>query len=719
MSGGVDQHGLVTNVLADGLELDFSTSTKEFIDNSIDAGGKKMNIALNNKGDYYEYTIEDNGVGMDYKYLKKYVTLCKRNMDPSKNGKYGLGSKAALVNLSKSNNDSLNMRSLILSSGIDNSEILYTEIEIDWNKINDSIDNENVWTDNVKYQNMSISNYNYWNSLNKERGVLIKTTISKDYFEDIDQDIKTLLYNIKKTYHYECKSNSDFEINFTTNIDSINNETINSENTLDFIHYDEIKSNSSGMIDLSTFPKDNLENLAVYAKLTINYNSNTKNFSAKCNETNLDGYENSIREFSDSDSDSDMSFEYNIVWVDKEIGDNDTKITRDYLNSTNSNWTAGLYFIRNNRILGNPISLNKIRTNQTHTKWRAVMIVNNNDTISKMVSVGVKKTEIKKDNIDKKLYKYLSDITRPLVDKCVGFISSTYKCKKCNKTKDHCECCSKKGCEEKCNCCRICNKTLEKCTCCKTCFKSKKDCECCKKCKKIQCTCCETCEKTKEKCKCGKCKKCHNSKCECCECCKKPPGKCTRCKRCNQPNSSCECCVECNQLIKDCDCFEDCIGCGKQNFQCICCKKCHKVCDICSNPNCNEKVCDFSCNCKEINGNWHTIVDNTIHKDNVLEQYDMVYLVQPSEQWNTNVYKIGKTTQNINKSNIINRFKGLDYGDYLKQIFVCEVKNADKTEKLLIKAFKKQFQRFNKKNEYFIGDIEEMKRIFLQIILNE
>jgi len=741
-SGSVDQHGLLVNVLTDGLLLNFSSSITEFTDNSIDGGSLSTDINLNKTDTHYNLIICDDGKGMNIKDLKNFITLCKQNTDASKNGKYGLGAKAALVNITNSNiTDGLNHYSLILSCYYDDTKqkLIYKEIEIDWNKINNDSNNENVWSDNVNYENMSLENAEYFKSLNENTGVIIKTFISKDYFVDVEKDIKALLYNLKKTYNFESKLNPKFEIKFTTNIESIDNDTINSENTLDFIHYDDIKSKSNSIINIDTYPIKNIEILSIYADVTVFYNTETKFFRSICNETNLYNYENEsiFNKNYDNNSENEISFKYRIVWIDKELLDSDTSITKEYLDSSSSSWNAGLYFIRNNRVLSKPISLKKIRTSQSHTKWRAAMIFDNDNILSEMIKIGVNKSEINSDSVNKILYNYLSSITSPLVDKCVGLISSTYKCKQCKRIKNknepnHCECCSK--CKmENCECCDKCNKLKKDCKCCKQCRSFKNDCECCIKCNNLKenCSCCSNCKKISTKCKCCKicrsskktckcCKKCNNLKqnCSCCDICNNIYCDC--CKQCNNIKSNCNCCDICKKTAINCNCYSICIKCNNQNINCKCCQKCKRICDVCDNPQCNQKKCDLICTCKHINGNWQTIDDNIMYKDGTKDEYDIVYLIQPSEHWNTNIYKIGRTTQNINKSNTINRFTNCsDYKDYLKQILLLEVKNGKTAEKKLIKEFKSNFQIYNRTNEYFIGDLKEMKRIFLNIILNE
>ena len=65
------------------------------------------------------------------------------------------------------------------------------------------------------------------------------------------------------------------------------------------------------------------------------------------------------------------SFDLENVWLSDEINSIDSQHQRKYLGSSVSDRQAGMYFVRNNKILTDPISLDKVRTTQTHTKWRS------------------------------------------------------------------------------------------------------------------------------------------------------------------------------------------------------------------------------------------------------------------------------------------------------------------------------------------------------------
>lgn len=87
-----------------------------------------------------------------------------------------------------------------------------------------------------------------------------------------------------------------------------------------------------------------------------------------------------------------------------------------------------------------------------------------------------------------------------------------------------------------------------------------------------------------------------------------------------------------------------------------------------------------------------------------------VYLVIPPELKGTNRVKIG-----MSKLNNDSRIKS--YGKGTVTVIKYNCCNVNITENKIIKAFKNNFELI-KGNEYFEGDIEEMKKIFLQEITN-
>ncbi len=195
---------------------------------------------------------------------------------------------------------------------------------------------------------------------------------------------------------------------------------------------------------------------------------------------------------------------------------------------------------------------------------------------------------------------------------------------------------------------------------------------------------------------------------------------CECCLRCHKLSKDCDCCDVCNNTKENCECYTICLECNNVKKECKCCDNCKKYnCLVCENPQCGIKKCLNSCTCKNINGDWKTISEgDTISKNGIEDTYEAVYLVQPDEHWNTNVYKIGRTTQPICGSNTFKRFKDGEYGPYLKIIMVIEVANSKLVEKKLISLFNKttEFTKYNNKKEYFRGDIKLIKTKFIELV---
>lgn len=88
-------------------------------------------------------------------------------------------------------------------------------------------------------------------------------------------------------------------------------------------------------------------------------------------------------------------------------------------------------------------------------------------------------------------------------------------------------------------------------------------------------------------------------------------------------------------------------------------------------------------------------------------KHGILYFVQPCILIGTNRYKIGITTKH-DKS----RFNEYDSGT--KIIYYLDCKNIDLIERSIIIDFRKKFKTV-KGNEYFEGNIEEMKRRFMKL----
>ena len=734
-----DEAGLLTNVLNEGIQLDFCSSNKELIDNSLSAITSNIIISIksiettekNNKK--YIFKFKDNGYGMTKKDIKNFITLCKKNTNTGAHGYYGLGAKAAFSFMCGQYNSSYTK--ILTFNKLDKKK----EVIINWDYINTHLDNEQIWTEQVNYENMDEEHIELWNRNydNHETGTLIIQDLELVLNAEMMKTIKKLIYEIKKTYYYNfINENINIELKLPEELSSklesldINFENINKDNSIDSIHYNEIitKNHSYPPINFETLHIKNRLTFSLFAEFKIYHkegdfkiivvNTNYENiidkifyFYNKLNIYKQNGYksiellEDKFSEYVDDYFNDAEEFIYKFTWIDSETLKKDTEIQKQYLGSTSASLNAGLYFIRNNRILSKPIPLDKCRTNQDRTKWRGSMIFNNN--MSHLLTLGVNKSIIKEENINKSLYKMLSLLTQKIVNPCVEFMK-----KKCN----HC-------------------KKLE-CECCEECYYSPRDCKCCPICElyiEDGCECCLKCEQLIENCNC--CDKCLEQKinCICCSICKEyTEGTCKCCPICElYIEDGCDCCLKCEKLIENCNCCDKCL---ETKINCICCSICKEYtegnCNCCQDcnmisceciicENCKEKKHKCTTYCKEVNGNWQTIKKNEIYIDGEVEKFGAVYLIQPKEHWNTNIYKIGKTDQTINKSNQINRFSlncQQDYGDFIKIIYFINVNNNTKVEKQIIKKFKEEFQLYRNKKEYFMGDIKKMKLYFLEII---
>ena len=95
-----------------------------------------------------------------------------------------------------------------------------------------------------------------------------------------------------------------------------------------------------------------------------------------------------------------------------------------------------------------------------------------------------------------------------------------------------------------------------------------------------------------------------------------------------------------------------------------------------------------------------------------MPQYNYILREREFLRNNEPTYKIGKTTQEPNT-----RLKGYPKGSEI--IIFCEVHDCNHIETILIWKFNEKFKRRHEYGkEYFSGDINEMKYVFLQIVNN-
>lgn len=84
--------------------------------------------------------------------------------------------------------------------------------------------------------------------------------------------------------------------------------------------------------------------------------------------------------------------------------------------------------------------------------------------------------------------------------------------------------------------------------------------------------------------------------------------------------------------------------------------------------------------------------------------YNFLYLIQDYNDLGTNIYKIGKTTQDYSS-----RLKGYPKGT--RTFRIIEVDNCEKRESELIKIFNDKFTLYRGR-EYFTGNITDMINVF-------
>jgi hypothetical protein len=527
----------------------------------------------------------------------------------------------------------------------------HQEIIINWKDITNEvgIKNPNVWTENVTYQNMDYEHVQLWK---KQWGCTTGTYIETHSSEYIA--IKLLKYEIETTYYHMINNGLKITINGGEPIGCV-----------DITHYDEIKAHAKH-ISFNTFDYTERDNYSIYIHYTIRYLNG--NYHIHVTDTNF-------KDIGETD-----------YYYEKGIGAKGLELKKYELvteNIHNIDFDTDDVDIFDYKFCWVSKEMNTVDTKnqldaQETSKQSDISgcyIVRNNRILSKPFSLpkvrvdqgngrwrsaiifnnNVNITNMIKPGINK------SDIKKENIDK--GFMEILRiltsgvinKCLTFQNTKPRCQ----------------------------SCHKLEESCECCKKCKKLACECCQYC----------------GFNCMCCKKCKK---------------LACECCQYCGLYGESCQCHITCGNCNHSRYQCLCCKNCMTLnCKTCNNPNCDEKICMHRCSCKQVNGHWKTIHNGSVYKDNAHEKYDMVYLVQQDEDWNTDTYKIGRTSQDINKSNQINRFKDANYKNFLKIILTIQVRDGREVETKIIKIFTETFTKIPGKQEHFSGDIDQMKRAFM------
>ena len=173
----IDEYGLITNTISNGMGMSFQSLLFEKIDNCIDAKAKNINIIFEKIEFYISYrgkkikiiknifVVSDDGNGMNEEdgTLKSLISLFNVNNKKDVNGIYGIGSIAsdlAIVNSMKEMND---IFTIYLTKSIDCEQVY--EIIIPWEHIFSDKSNT-TWSNKVNVNNISNINSKLFSKYN-------------------------------------------------------------------------------------------------------------------------------------------------------------------------------------------------------------------------------------------------------------------------------------------------------------------------------------------------------------------------------------------------------------------------------------------------------------------------------------------------------------------------------------------------------------------------
>lgn len=465
----INETGLLRNTISNGMGLEPISSIKELIDNSLDADAKNIHIIFDKlkyltsdeceePNESYGIIISDDGIGMNKIRQQNFLETFLENGNKGNHGKYGIGGIASCINLSEAFNPDTNIStSMVFTNSKTNSTYSRVkEIIIDWKQIEKSMNNKErrVWTNVVESNNIDEFNkINIWEKYKlSDTGTAIvnipnQNTIRKyiDSWDKSGEFIQKLCYQCIKSYYYILQQGCNIKIsdNISDDIKTIIIDK-NFIQNFDPVHYNCEKNIGREQLNVKIFkfPNDN-ENLSFSVeKLNSNgkhYTFNKRYFPHyrngsyrqlfKLSQEEYDKYTQYLTSEKKSTKVSKFevisvnelelfnneiycfgSFDLENVWLSDEINSIDSQHQRKYLGSSVSDRQAGMYFVRNNKILTDPISLDKVRTTQTHTKWRSACKYSKPDTVilDKLIKPMVNKSKLSKESLHNGLRKVLS-----------------------------------------------------------------------------------------------------------------------------------------------------------------------------------------------------------------------------------------------------------------------------------------------------------------------
>lgn len=463
----INETGLLRNTISNGMGLEPISSIKELIDNSLDAGAKNVKITFDEieflTSDEcetpikaYSLIVSDDGFGMNKIRQQNFLETFLENGNKGNHGKYGIGGIASCINLAEAFNSDTSVSMVFTNSKNNSTYSRVKEIIIDWKQIENAMNNRErkVWTDAVSSNNIDEFNKkNVWEKYKlSDTGTILVNVPNqnsiKKYLESWGKPgefINKLLYQCIKSYYYILKAGCHIEI-----IDNLNSERRNISlnelfiQNLNPIHYNTGESIGEEKLKISIYklPEDDnhlsfmIETLdkkgkhynfskryfphyrnGTYRQLfkltQKEYNSYVDYLSKAGKSTKVSKFEvisnDELKSFNDCNN-CIASIELENVWLSDEINSQDSFNQKKYLGSSVSDRQAGMYFIRNSKILTDPISLDKVRTTQTHTKWRSACKYSTPDTIilDKLIKPMINKSKLSKESLHNGLRKVLS-----------------------------------------------------------------------------------------------------------------------------------------------------------------------------------------------------------------------------------------------------------------------------------------------------------------------
>ncbi len=423
----IDEYGLITNTISNGMGMSFQSLLFEKIDNCIDAKAKNINIIFEKIEFYISYrgkkikiiknifVVSDDGNGMNEEdgTLKSLISLFNVNNKKDVNGIYGIGSIAsdlAIVNSMKEMND---IFTIYLTKSIDCEQVY--EIIIPWEHIFSDKSNT-TWSNKVNVNNISNINSKLFSkyNINKSKGTIVINFFDDFYIQNIN--FQELEYHIKKYYYTSLESG--LEIKLKSNLlDLEANFTINAKNSTDVLSIKKIKENKN----LGCFVESIIECYYNSDKDNYSYKFKISNYQLGKSKIDIDSNiryiyplsnqtfpRNLMSEFDDGGCVKIGEFKLEISFVNKEIISEDESLMKNAFGKSSTLEYTGLYFERNGRILSKPIPIWNLRNTQTGNYWRSKLVWSNNKNLDNLIKPQLNKSQLNPQNIEKSLFRGIS-----------------------------------------------------------------------------------------------------------------------------------------------------------------------------------------------------------------------------------------------------------------------------------------------------------------------